>query len=168
MRYKLFAVKYGWVAAAWSDRGLCALTLPCTEPGQAVLGLADRLKIDVNQLVEGSIGSQLRGLEDELKRYFEGQRCDFNYPLDLSWCTPFQYKVLTSIKNIPYGETRTYRQVAEMIGRPGASRAVGGALRSNRVLLVLPCHRVICSDGSPGGFGGRPEWKVKLLEIEKK
>ncbi|MBM7855331.1 methylated-DNA-[protein]-cysteine S-methyltransferase [Desulfohalotomaculum tongense] len=168
MKYKLVPVKAGWIGVSWSDRGLKALTLPQKEPGEAAAVLAEYLKRNPKALIQDDGANKLIAeLARELNNYFEGQLCSFDYLVDLDWCTPFQRMVLQSIKSIPYGETRTYKQVAEMIGHPLASRAVGGALRSNRVLLVLPCHRVIRRDGSPGGFGGQPQWKEKLLKMEK-
>ncbi|MEG6616591.1 methylated-DNA--[protein]-cysteine S-methyltransferase [Peptococcaceae bacterium 1198_IL3148] len=169
MKYNIIQIKdVGWIAVAWSNNRLAVLTLPYPSPEAALEQLHDY--VDPTQLIAGDADTeQVLCLRRELSKYFGGQRCQLNFPVDLSWCTPFQRQVLESISTIPYGETRSYQQVAAMIGKPTASRAVGGALRNNRVLLVLPCHRVIRSDGSLGGFGGieNSDWKRKFLAIER-
>ncbi|MBF0532004.1 MAG: MGMT family protein [Candidatus Omnitrophica bacterium] len=83
--------------------------------------------------------------------------------------TAFQWKVLKIALTIPFGETRTYQWVAKQAGSPGASRAVGQALRRNPYPGIIPCHRVVKSDGTPGGYeGGSPKRKLALLAIEQK
>lgn len=93
-------------------------------------------------------------LAGQLAEYFEGQRREFSVPLRPEG-TPFQRRVWEALQAIPYGETRTYGQVAEAIGRPGAQRAVGGACRANPIVIAIPCHRVIGADGSMTGYGGK-------------
>ena len=82
--------------------------------------------------------------------------------------TPFEWNVLKTVSRIPLGETRSYAWVAQKAGRPGAQRAVGGALRKNPFLLLVPCHRVIAQDGTPGGFSAGVKTKKRLLALEKK
>jgi len=102
----------------------------------------------------------------QLADYFAGERDRFSLPLDLSRLTDFQKRVLTTIARIPAGAVWSYRQVAEAIGKPKAARAVGQALGSNPLPIILPCHRVIASDGSLGGYAGGLPIKRKLLKIE--
>lgn len=103
----------------------------------------------------------------ELKEYLGGRRSFFDVPCDLEGLSPFQKKVLQATSRIPYGEVRTYRWVAEQVGRPKAVRAVGGALHQNPIPFIIPCHRVIRKDGSLGGYGLGVEWKAWLLKLER-
>ena len=101
----------------------------------------------------------------ELEEYFSGRRRVFSFPLDLRG-TEFQLKCWRALLDIPYGETRTYRDIAQAIGHPRAFRAVGMSNNRNPVAIVVPCHRVIASDGSLCGYGGGLEIKRKLLALE--
>lgn len=102
----------------------------------------------------------------QLTQYFEGRRQTFALPLDLARTRPFQREVLLKLLKVPYGEVVTYGELAALCGRPRAARAVGGAMRGNPLPIVVPCHRVLPSAGGLGGFGGRPELKWRLLELE--
>ncbi|MFC4738359.1 methylated-DNA--[protein]-cysteine S-methyltransferase [Bacillus daqingensis] len=104
-------------------------------------------------------------LETELRDYFQSQRKQFTVPLKLIG-TPFQQAVWKQLAAIPYGETRSYKEVAEMTGSPKAVRAVGGANNRNPLPIVIPCHRVIGANGALVGYGGGLEWKKRLLSIE--
>lgn len=104
-------------------------------------------------------------LSDQLDAYFNGQLTRFNVPLDLQG-TPFQLAVWGLTCRIPYGKTTSYRQIAEDLGRPNASRAVGRAVGSNPVEIVVPCHRVLGSDGTLTGYAGGLKRKAALLELE--
>lgn len=106
-------------------------------------------------------------LREEILEYCAGERREFTVPVASSG-TPWQKKVWEALTRIPFGETRSYSQVADMVGSPGAARAVGGANGCNRVSLVVPCHRVISADGSLGGFSGGLHLKRKLLEHERR
>jgi len=108
----------------------------------------------------------VRRLTKQLVRYFEGKRVRFDVPLDLSRGTAFQRAVWRACARIPRGETRSYADLARMAGRPGAARAVGNAMHNNPVPIAVPCHRVIKSDGSLGGFGSGVSLKKKLLRLE--
>lgn len=101
----------------------------------------------------------------ELKEYFAGRRREFDFPLDLRG-TPFQVRCWRALLEIPYGETRTYAAIARAVGRPQAFRAVGMANNRNPIAIVVPCHRVIASDGTLCGYGGGLDIKRKLLELE--
>ena len=105
-------------------------------------------------------------LAADLRRYFAGERVDFSrYDVDYAGYTPFQRAVLEATRRIPWGETRTYGQIATEIGRPDAARAVGQAVGANRTCIVVPCHRVVASNGL-GGFTGGVHWKKDLLALE--
>jgi len=106
-------------------------------------------------------------LTDRIRRYFDGEAVDFADKLDLAGTTRFQQNVWVTVRSIPRGETRSYGWVANQIGLPKAARAVGQALGRNPVPIVVPCHRVIGSDGKPGGFGGGVEIKNFLLQLEQ-
>ena len=105
-------------------------------------------------------------LAADLRRYFAGERVDFSrYDVDYAGYTPFQRAVLEATRRIPWGETRTYGQIATEIGKPDAARAVGQAVGANRTCIVVPCHRVVASNGL-GGFTGGVHWKKDLLALE--
>jgi len=104
---------------------------------------------------------------DLLKAYFKGKQVDFDFPLDLSSGTTFQKTVWEKLREIPYGECRSYAWVAEQIGNPRAARAVGMANNKNPLPPVIPCHRVIGSDGSLTGYASGLYIKQYLLEMEK-
>lgn len=102
----------------------------------------------------------------QLKKYLKGELKNFNIPLDTRG-TSFEQKVWSALKKIPYGKTRSYKDIAESIGHPKAFRAVGNANGSNSIPLIIPCHRVIESSGGLGGFGHGLRVKKKLLDLEK-
>jgi O-6-methylguanine DNA methyltransferase len=101
----------------------------------------------------------------QLLEFLEGKRTEFDLALDLRG-TPFQRAVWAVLLEIPYGETRSYRQIAQEVGRPNAVRAVGAANAANPVSLVVPCHRVIGADGRLTGYGGGTDVKARLLAME--
>lgn len=111
-----------------------------------------------------------RGFAGRLKRdfedYFGGERVEFDYEVEPESGTGFQRDVWRAMREIPYGETRTYGWIAQKIGKPGAARAVGNACGANPLPIIQPCHRVVASDGSPGGFSGGIPLKLKLLRLE--
>ena len=109
----------------------------------------------------------LRKVADELKEYLAGKRQVFDIPLKLIG-TDFQMSVWNSLQTIPYGETRSYKKIAEQIGNSKACRAVGTANHWNPVAIIVPCHRVIGADGSLTGFGGGLALKKHLLELESR
>jgi len=103
--------------------------------------------------------------ERQLREYFAGRRQAFELELDLAG-TPFQRSVWKALLTIPFGQTRTYGEIAKQVGRPSASRAVGAANGQNPVAIVAPCHRVIGSTGALTGFGGGLDVKEQLLRLE--
>jgi methylated-DNA-[protein]-cysteine S-methyltransferase len=146
-----------------------ALTLVAREAGlRAVIwpdSSLDRVGLAGTTLTHGD-ATVLAATADQLDEYFDGSRTAFDLPLDLQG-TPFQVAAWQALAGIPYGETRTYSEQAAVIGRPTAVRAIGAANGRNPVSIVLPCHRVIGSNGSLTGFGGGLEVKAALLELER-
>ncbi|MBZ5567466.1 MAG: methylated-DNA--[protein]-cysteine S-methyltransferase [Acidobacteriia bacterium] len=102
----------------------------------------------------------------ELEEYFAGELRQFTVPLDLRG-TEFQMRCWSALLKIPYGETRTYAEQARAVGQPKAFRAVGMANHDNPIAIIVPCHRVIASDGKLGGYGGGLPLKQKLLDLER-
>ena len=104
---------------------------------------------------------------EELRQYYAGGRREFGVPLSFVG-SAWQKAVWRELTRIPYGQTRSYGEIADRLGRPGAARAVGRANATNRLPLVVPCHRVIAADGSLGGFNGGLHLKERLLEHERR
>lgn len=131
-----------------------------------------RLKFSSHGLCGLAIGGDCRlpistgALARQLQRYAAGKSVSFRVRLDLSTGTPFQQKVWRALLKIPRGETRSYLWVARHIGKPRAVRAVGAACGANPVGIIVPCHRVVASDGSLGGYTGGLKWKKRLLKLE--
>jgi len=128
--------------------------------------MANELKDITGLLPQSENASFFGDLIPRLQGYFKGERVDFPDALDLCDSTTFQQKVWALTRTIPYGETRTYGWVAKEISPPTAARAVGQALKRNRFPIVVPCHRVIGSDGSLVGFSDGLGMKRKLLALE--
>ena len=103
---------------------------------------------------------------EQLTEYFQGKRTRFELPLDVEGTT-FQRAVWSELLRIPYGETRSYGEIAKAVGKPGAARAVGMANHDNPIAVVIPCHRVVGSDGSLTGYAGGLHLKSQLLSIER-
>lgn len=159
----------GFVGYGWTGKGTAAVTLPNDSYLEALVQLeraTGRSKSGILP-VEAAAGEAAFGLGDALQDYFKGQAVDFGlFQVDYSFYTPFQARVLHAIRQVPRGGVVSYGQVAAMVGSPRACRAVGGALSANRVLCLVPCHRVVKSDGSLGGFGSSLDWKRALLNLE--
>jgi methylated-DNA-[protein]-cysteine S-methyltransferase len=159
--YSAFKTATGWVGILGSSAGLIRTTLPEPSEKEAVSLLGDNLS-------KANLSPQC--FEDLIKRfqsYFSGRRVNFPDKLDLSEATSFQREVWEAARQIPYGQTRSYVWVARQIGKPGAARAVGQALGRNPLPIIIPCHRVVASNGSLGGFSGGLEIKRFLLELER-
>jgi methylated-DNA-[protein]-cysteine S-methyltransferase len=161
MKYTVFTTPAGWIGLLSSETGLRGVTLPQRNADEA-LALLGRDAAEAEMAPDAF--SELIG---RFRAYFRGNRVDFSDRLDLSTGTPFQQAVWRATQRIGYGETRTYRWVAGEVGRPLAARAVGQALGANPLPLVVPCHRVVGSDGGLAGFGGGLEMKAYLLKLEQ-
>jgi methylated-DNA-[protein]-cysteine S-methyltransferase len=132
----------------------------------AVLWENDRpTRVRLEAMEEDSDHAILREAGKQLHAYFSGRRTSFAIPLDLRG-TPFQREVWNALLAIPYGETRTYLDLARRLGNPNATRAVGAANGRNPVSIIVPCHRVIGSSGKLTGFAGGLEVKERLLRLE--
>jgi methylated-DNA-[protein]-cysteine S-methyltransferase len=160
LKYVTFNTDTGWVGILASAKGLLGTTLPQRSSQKARQLLGD----DVNQATWSP--HLFDDLTERLKVYFSGHKAAFADELDLSGATPFQRQVWETTRLITYGETRSYLWVAEQMKRPGAVRAVGQALGRNPLAVIVPCHRVVASDGGLGGFGGGVELKRHLLGLE--
>jgi methylated-DNA-[protein]-cysteine S-methyltransferase len=108
----------------------------------------------------------LQAAQKQLEEYFAGRRCRFDLSLDLSAGTPFQQSVWRGLLQIPYGATLSYGQLAQNLGKPAAVRAVGAANGRNPISIIVPCHRVVASDGALTGYAGGVSNKQKLLDLE--
>jgi methylated-DNA-[protein]-cysteine S-methyltransferase len=153
----------GAVWAAVSDLGLIAIQI-----GDDVSAFSQQLatKFGVSPI---SSESQATPFLHQIEAYLRGQQKTFDIPIHWELMSPFQQKVRQSVYAVPYGETRTYGQIAAQIGKPRAARAVGRANATNPMPLVIPCHRLVGSDGSLRGYGSGEGIKTKawLLDLEK-
>ena len=163
----IFLTSLGWAGVAASGQGICAIILP------------KKNKRSVERELRGSESGVRRSGRNKpanrpvlgkavklLQRYLSGERVSFDLPLDMRYYTAFQQAVWKAAAKIPSGETRSYAWVAKRIRNPKAVRAVGQALGANPVPIIIPCHRVIGSSGSLGGYSGGIGMKQKLLKLE--
>ena len=149
-----------WVAV--TDHGLAAVTFGGSE-AEFAGGVGRRLQARAVRSPD-----RTAAVRRELEDYLRGRRTVFTVPVDLGHVTPFQRRVLEAARAVPRGQIATYGEISRTIGRPRAARAVGQALGSNPVPIVVPCHRVLASDGSLGGYSGRGGLRTKrqLLTLE--
>lgn len=157
-----YASPVGLLTLVASEAGLRAILWDGDDPARAGLGPAPD-----SETGPGAASPVLEEACRQLDDYFAGRRTTFELPLDLSG-TEFQQAAWRALAAIPFGETRSYAQQAARLGRPAAFRAVGAANGRNPVSIVLPCHRVVGSDGSLTGFAGGIETKRWLLEHEQR
>ena len=166
----LFESAIGPLFLAASKKGLVALEFDTRLPGQQSIRPNPRHLREEKGGAKGQVAFEVsvdatRDYCAELEEYFAGKRREFNFPLDLRG-TDFQLACWRALLAIPYGETRSYADIARAIGRPQAFRAVGMANNRNPVAIVVPCHRVIASNGTLCGYGGGLDIKRRLLEFE--
>ncbi|CAN5204236.1 methylated-DNA--[protein]-cysteine S-methyltransferase [soil metagenome] len=155
----------GRLVAVATPRGLARLAYELQNGGLDVILDDAALKLSP-AIVEAP--ARLDAVRRELDEYFEGRREEFDLALDWTLSTPgFRRRVLQECARIPFGATLTYKQVALAAGSPKAFRAAGGALGSNPIPIVVPCHRVLSSGGGLGGYTGGLERKRRLLSIER-
>lgn len=151
-----------WVAV--SEKGLVAVEFPATQP-EFVAWLEKhhpQARVDFDP-------QQVQPALEQLREYAAGTRREFSLPIDWSVLNAFQHRALEITAAIPYGQTRTYKEIAVELGNPRAARAVGRAEATNPMPIVLPCHRVVGSDGKLHGYGGGQGLPTKewLLKLEK-
>jgi len=154
----------GPLIAAANDRGICLLEF--TDRRMLETQFRTLKKLFACAIVPGE-NAHLNQLRKELEKYFAGDLKQFSVPLVYPG-TPFQERVWNELLRIPYGHTRSYEDVARRIGSADAQRAVGHANGTNRIAIVIPCHRVVNKDGKLGGYGGGLRRKQHLLDLEKK
>jgi methylated-DNA-[protein]-cysteine S-methyltransferase len=151
----------GKLLLAATPRGMVKVSFPI-QPLEEVL---ERLANEISPRVLEA-PARLDDARRELDLYFDGRLQEFDLPLDWSLTHGFYRKVLRATARIPYGQTRSYGQMAQRAGSPRAVRATGSALGSNPLPIIVPCHRVLRSGGALGGYGGGIEMKRTLLELE--
>lgn len=154
----------GPMIVAATDKGICMFEF--TDYKFLTLELR-QLETSLKASLVESGNPHFSTLDLQLKQYFNGEIRDFNIPLDLVG-TDFQKQVWLSLLQIPYGSTTTYAKQAILLGKPSAVRAVANANGKNKISIILPCHRVIGTNGTLTGYGGGIWRKKKLLELERK
>ena len=161
------------VAIGTTDSPVGELLLAVTPRGLAYVAFEDEERDALLARLARRLSPRLLdhpGATDEVRReldeYFEGSRTRFDLKLDRRLMTGIARDVLAATARVPFGRTTTYGRIAERIGRPRASRAVGNALGSNPIPIVVPCHRVLRTGGNVGGYAGGPERKRRLLRLE--
>lgn len=160
MRFAIWQTPFGHMGALAGAAGLISLTLPMESPEDVfreLLGKGEPAHED---------SGYFAGLIRALTNYFNGQELNCSYQLDLSRLTPFRRKVLQAVATIPYGQVRSYKWVGESIGCLRGFRAIGQAVGANPFPVLIPCHRVIASDGSLGGYTGGLDHKRRFLRLE--
>jgi methylated-DNA-[protein]-cysteine S-methyltransferase len=151
----------GRLLLASTHKGLVRLGFPTEDHDAQLVDMAKRLS---PRMIEDA--GRLDRVRRELDEYFEGRRHEFSTPLDFSLSTGFRQRVLQAIADIPFGEVRTYRDMATAAGNPAAVRAAGTACGANPIPLIVPCHRVLRTGGGLGGYGGGLDLKRRLLHLE--
>jgi methylated-DNA-[protein]-cysteine S-methyltransferase len=158
---------FGELLVARTDRGVVRLALP-TERGHQ--RSRDEVLEDLARYVSPRVLESRSRLDEErreLEEYFEGKRDHFGVPVDWALTPPgFRSRALHAVARIPYGKTRTYGEIAKQAGNARAFRAAGTACGRNPIPLIVPCHRVVQSGGGIGNYGGGPQMKRALLELE--
>ncbi len=155
LSYKYYPSPVGKLKLVASELGLVALLWENDNPK----------RVPLEESVQDEHHPVLMLAEKELEEYFANKRSTFSVPLDTRG-THFQAQVWKALQDIPFGETRSYGQLASRLGRPGAARAVGAANGRNPVSIIVPCHRVIGASGNLTGFAGGLEVKERLLTLE--
>jgi len=181
MQYAIFKTNWGYVGIAGVDGILCRTCLPLPDRQSAQRELLKALQPTTHVSMSSDDGPAgwvlnprgtfLPGLQERIAAYFEGENVDFSTDpaVNLDHLNAFDRKVLQTCRKIPSGETTTYGELAVRVGHPGAARAVGAALARNPIPLIIPCHRVLRSDGTLGGFSapGGLTTKQRLLRHEQ-
>lgn len=165
IQYSVAPCSLGHLLLAATGNGVCAVSLSDQGDKNPAQALEARLRrqFPSPDLQRDDIG--LQEWMEMLLQHLDGRQFELNLPLDVQG-TPFQQRVWQALRDIPYGETRTYTQIAHALAQPGAVRAVGGACAANSVALVIPCHRVVREGGTIHGFRWGSERKRILLQRE--
>lgn len=165
--YSLVETHLGWIGISGSEQGLKRLVLPEKTEDEVLKQLTENV-IQKNRIIPGV--NYFSFLVEKIRDYFSGKPVHFDdQRVDLSGYTKFQKKVLLKTREIPYGTVRTYGWLAEQCGHPLSYRAVGGVMRINPLPLIIPCHRIIGSQGKLTGFSatGGLSLKRRMLEMEE-
>lgn len=163
----IFQTPWGWMGIGASEQGINSIVLPKPSRQAVHDELLEPHRERAGQTLQNSAEAKLvREAQTQLMAFLANQRRELDFPLDLSRGTPFQRQVWRAILRIPYGRVRSYRWVADRVGGSQYARAVGNALGANPVPIIVPCHRIVTSEGSLGGFTGGLPVKRKLLELE--
>ncbi len=152
----------GAILLGATTEGLVRVGLPCEDEDAVLDELARRVSARVLSAPRDAVTRARRQLDE----YFAGRRRTFDVTLDWRLTTAFRREVLRATAQIPYGQTASYRQVATQAGSPAAARAAGTALATNPLPILVPCHRVLRSDGALGAYRGGPDAKAQLLGLE--
>jgi methylated-DNA-[protein]-cysteine S-methyltransferase len=160
-KYSIFETALGYMGAVSSAKGLHMIILPKKNEKEVKRVLEEHYTADLMRDEKA-----LSRLVSEIKDYLLGGKKNIKVNVDASGATHFEIKVWDATYGIPYGEVRSYDWIANQIGAKGKGRAVGQALKRNRLPIVIPCHRVVKKSGDLGGFSGGVELKRKLLKIE--
>jgi methylated-DNA-[protein]-cysteine S-methyltransferase len=155
LSFKLVESSVGILKLVASEKGLVAVLWENDDPR----------RVRLEEMVEEPLHPWIIRAENELKEYFQAERSVFSIPLDIRG-THFQKQVWNALMGIPFGETRTYSELAKQLGDPKATRAVGAANRRNPISIIVPCHRVIGASGNLTGFAGGLKTKAHLLGLE--
>jgi methylated-DNA-[protein]-cysteine S-methyltransferase len=161
----IFETPWGWMGIAASELGIQSIVLP-TSSRRAVQRQFSKVPYRNGQGEEVANAKLLQEAQTQLLEFLANRRRDLDFPIDMSHGTSFQRQVWRTIRRIPYGRVRSYRWVADRVGGPHYARAVGYALGANPVPIIVPCHRVVTSDGALGGFTGGLSIKRRLLHLE--
>ena len=165
MKYVVFQTKWGCFGLAGTEKGICRTILPLKkeETVQSLL---------LKEFPDAQLDKNLfKSLQKEIIAYFQGKNIDFStdIPIFLNGSGEFTHRILNTCRTITYGQTTTYADLAQKAKRPGAARAVGNVMAKNPIPLIIPCHRIIRTDGNMGGFSapGGINLKKRLLQHEK-
>lgn len=172
----IFRTRFGWMGLVGTPRGIARIVLPRASRKAvasevalgAVAGNGRRAarSTSIERNGAGAAGTVLRRARQQLTEFFQGTRQVLDFPLDLSRGSSFQRRVWLAAQRIPFGRVRSYGWIASRVGGAAYARAVGHALGSNPVPVIVPCHRVVGHDGSLTGFAGGLSLKRKLLTLE--
>ncbi|MEK7396656.1 MAG: MGMT family protein [Candidatus Poribacteria bacterium] len=190
VKFTIFETEMGWIGIAGTKKGIRRAILPQPDKESAYMDIINLEDYDKEwrmyefarlfpedaqyaKILEKVKSLKIKQpdwmakIKEALINYFKGQKIDFPFLLDLSGWTDFQRSVWEVTKSIPYGELRSYGWVAQQIGNPKSARAVGQAVGANPIPIIIPCHRVVASDGSLHGFTGGLHLKEKLIALER-
>ncbi len=165
MKYIIFQTKWGYFGLAGTEKAVCRTILPL-EKEESVKSLI------LKEFPDAQLDKNLfKNLQQKIIAYFEGKNVDFStdIPVYLNGSGEFSHKILNTCRTITYGQTTTYADLAQKAKHPGAARAVGSVMAQNPIPLIIPCHRIIRTDGQMGGFSapGGINLKKRMLSLEK-